>query len=88
MFFFQDVCQVTSQVKVKCTNADDVRTRLRHTPLVRLLRHSRHLSNVIYVMMRGAWIADAWIVESSRNDVVIIHAHNEVIVAFQHGSQM
>jgi hypothetical protein len=26
--------------------------------------------------------------ESSSNDVSIIHTHNEVIVAFQHGSQM
>jgi hypothetical protein len=33
-------------------------------------------------------IADAWSVESSPNDVIIIHTHNEVIVAFQHGSQM
>jgi hypothetical protein len=36
----------------------------------------------------GAWIADAWSMESSPNDVIIIHTHNEVIVAFQHGSQM
>jgi hypothetical protein len=53
MFFFQDVCQVASRVKAKCTNADDVRTHLRHTPLVRLLRQSRHGSHVIYVVERG-----------------------------------
>jgi hypothetical protein len=40
------------------------------------------------VMVRGAWTADAWSVESSQNDVIIIHTHSEVIVAFQHGSQM
>jgi hypothetical protein len=38
--------------------------------------------------MRGAWIADAWSMESSPNDAIIIHTHNEVIVVFQHGSQM
>jgi hypothetical protein len=27
-----------------------------------------------------------WSVESSLNDVIIINTHNEVIVAFQHGS--
>jgi hypothetical protein len=30
----------------------------------------------------------AWSVESSPNDIIIIHTHNEVIVAFQHGSQL
>jgi hypothetical protein len=34
--------------KAKCTNADDVRMRQRHTPLV---RQSRHIRNVIYVVM-------------------------------------
>jgi hypothetical protein len=43
MFFFQDICQVASRVK-----ANDVRTRLRHTPLV---RQSRHVGNVIYAVM-------------------------------------
>jgi hypothetical protein len=52
------------------------------------MRLLRHISNVIYLMMRGATIADAWSVESSPNDVIIIHTHNKVIVAFQHGSQM
>jgi hypothetical protein len=62
--------------------------RLRHTPLVRLLHQSRHVGDVIDVMMRRAWIADAWSMERSPNDVLIIHTHNKVIVAFQHGSQM
>jgi hypothetical protein len=78
MFFFQDACQVAWRVKAKCTNADDVRTRLRHTPLMLLLRQSRHVSHIIYVVS----------VESSPNDVIIIHTHNEVIAAFQHGTQM
>jgi hypothetical protein len=66
MLIFQDICQDASRVKAKCTKADDIRTRLRHTLLVRLLRQSRHVSNIIYVVMttwcvehglqmRGVW---------------------------------
>jgi hypothetical protein len=72
MFFFQDACQVALSVKAKFSNANNVRMHLRHTPLMLLLCQSRHVSNVV----------------SSPNDVIIIHTHNEVIVAFQHGSQM
>jgi hypothetical protein len=42
------------------------------------LRRSRHVGNVIYSTS----------VESSPNDVIIIHTHSEVIVAFPHGSQV
>jgi hypothetical protein len=53
--------------------------RRQNAPMLMLLLHqSRHISNVIYVVS----------MESSPNDVIIIHTHNKLIVAFQHGSQM
>jgi hypothetical protein len=66
---FRGTCQVASSVKAKCTNADDVRTRLRHTPLMLLLRQSRQVSNIIYAVS----------VVNSPNDVIIIHTHTEVM---------
>jgi hypothetical protein len=53
-------------------NADDVRTRLRHTLLVCLLRQSRHVSNDSYVVItswcveHGAWSMDCRCVECGK----------------------